>query len=451
MSDNYHSYAILCRDCFGAGYLGAVTTPDRCAFCGAGHLLVHDELFDLAIAHIDCDAFYCSVEKRDHPELQDRPVIVGGGRRGVVAAACYQARKYGIRSAMPSWQALKACPDLVVLKPRMAHYQKVSRQIKQKMMALTPLVQPLSIDEAFLDLSGTQKLHGCSPAEVLARFQAEIRIELGLTVSVGLAPNKSLAKIASDQDKPDGFYVIGQAEAESWLSDKAVSVIYGVGKTACARLNAQNIMTCADLTSAPEHLVKAALGTDANRLTALARGLDERPVTPHSAPKSVSSETTFERDLSSRDELLAIAEQLCMKVSRSIKAKQVKGRKVTLKLKLTNHRILTRTHSLSQSTQMAHELFTAVQMLLDKELAASRRAYRLLGVGVELASDNDSAQMRFDDSEQDNLRQNSLEEAIDQIHSRLGDDSLKTGRQFSKHKWAKHEGEKHKRAEDKQD
>ena len=175
----------------------------------------HAELFDLCIAHVDCDAFYASVEKRDNPQLADRPVIVGGRERGVVAAACYLARQYGVRSAMPTWTALKRCPDAIVIRPRMAHYVKISRQIRQKMLELTPLVQPISIDEAFLDLAGTEALHGCSPAVALVRMQTQIREEIGITVSIGLAPTKSLAKMASDRDKPDGFFAVGQLEPKA--------------------------------------------------------------------------------------------------------------------------------------------------------------------------------------------------------------------------------------------
>ena len=180
------SFAILCRACGLTGHVGARVAPENCPDCGSGKLRAHRDLFRLTIAHIDCDAFYASVEKRDNPALEDRPVIVGGGRRGVVAAACYIARRFGVRSAMPAWRALKQCPDAVVIRPRMAHYVAISQQIRAKMRALTPLVQPLSIDEAFLDLAGTEKLHRASPAEMLHRLQDEIRREIGITVSVGL-------------------------------------------------------------------------------------------------------------------------------------------------------------------------------------------------------------------------------------------------------------------------
>ena len=203
--DYTKSFAVLCRECGVAGFVGALKTPHDCMVCKSRNIISHPELFDLTIAHIDCDAFYASIEKRDNPDLLNKPVIVGGGDRGVVAAACYIARQYGVRSAMPAWQALKRCPDAVVIKPRMAHYTNVSRQVRDQMLSLTPLVQPLSIDEAFLDLSGTQKYHKCSPAEALMRLQKHIYADIGITVSIGLGPNKSLAKMASDRDKPDGF------------------------------------------------------------------------------------------------------------------------------------------------------------------------------------------------------------------------------------------------------
>ena len=199
----------FCRDCL------ADATPQgaRCAACGSPRLLRHDELDTLAIAHVDCDAFYATIEKRDDPTLAAEPVIVGGGKRGVVATACYIARTFGVKSAMPMFEALRLCPQAKVVRPNMEKYAKAGREVRRMMLALTPLVEPLSIDEAFLDLSGTARLHGMSPAKALARFAADVEKNLRITVSIGLSCNKFLAKVASDLDKPRGFAVLGGSEA----------------------------------------------------------------------------------------------------------------------------------------------------------------------------------------------------------------------------------------------
>ena len=430
----YASYPFICRSCLASGYIGAEARPEACPECGDASLVVHDELFSLSIAHIDCDAFYCSVEKRDNPELADKPVIVGGGERGVVAAACYVARRYGIRSAMPSWQAKRACPSLVVIKPRMAHYQKIGRQIRQMMQSLTPLVQPLSIDEAFLDLSGTQKLHNASPALALARLGVRIKQEIGLSVSIGLAANKSMAKIASDQDKPDGYYVIGAGEARGWLAPRPASLLFGLGKSQMAKLQAVGLESCGDIASLPEGRQRALLGSDAGRLVNLARGIDTRPVVPHSWAKSISSETTFSENLSDYAALAAVAETLSAKVSRQLKTQNRAAIRVVLKLKFANHRLITRSRSLSAATQMQHDIFASVNELLKLETGKGQ-SYRLLGVGVDLdaldARETDIAPASLLDLvDEKRQKKNRLEAAIDQLQEKLGEGVLKTGRQF---------------------
>lgn len=430
------SYAFLCRACLGSGYVAMAERPKSCIECGSEALVLHDELFSLSLAHIDCDAFYCSVEKRDNPTLADRPVIVGGEQRGVVAAACYIARRYGIRSAMPTWQAKRACPDLVIIKPRMAVYQTIGRQIREMMLALTPLVQPLSIDEAFLDLAGTQKLHHASPALSLARLQKHIKTELGLTVSIGLAANKSLAKIASDQDKPNGFYVIGAAEAKSWLEKRPASLLFGLGKSQMAKLKAAGVNTCGDIVNLPAGRQHSLFGSDALRLVNLASGIDERPVVPHSRAKSISSETTFSTNISELDMLLAKAEILSAKVSRQLKAKRRAAIRVTVKLKFPTHRLITRSRMLAAPSQMHHDIFAAATDLLRAE-TGNGKSYRLLGVGVEL-SEQDIAEADaaptslLDLVDEGRQKKNKLEVVIDQLHEKLGDDVVKTGRQLKK-------------------
>ena len=422
------SFAILCRACGLTGHVGARVAPENCPDCGSGKLRAHRDLFRLTIAHIDCDAFYASVEKRDNPALEDRPVIVGGGRRGVVAAACYIARRFGVRSAMPAWQALKQCPDAVVIRPRMAHYVAISEQIRAKMRALTPLVQPLSIDEAFLDLAGTEKLHRASPAEMLHRLQDEIRREIGITVSVGLSVNKSLAKMASDQDKPDGFFVIGADEARDWLAAQSVSVLYGLGKTTVAKLHALGISTCGDLVDADRQLVISTIGKHATDIINRAKGLDPRPVTPDSATKSLSSETTFETDVSRLSDLEAELEALCQTVSGRLKAKALAGLTVTVKLKTASHRIITRSRTLSAPTNKAYELFETGRVLMRPE-SEKHRLFRLLGISVSNFSEESAPQIPGLDAASGD-RRDKLETAIDRVHDKIGKVALQTGRQF---------------------
>ena len=432
--DDTKSFAVLCRECGAARFVGALKTPHDCMVCQSRNILSHPELFDLTIAHIDCDAFYASIEKRDNPDLLNKPVIVGGGDRGVVAAACYIARQYGVRSAMPAWQALKRCPDAVVIKPRMAHYTNVSRQVRDQMLSLTPLVQPLSIDEAFLDLSGTQKYHKCSPAEALMRLQKHIYADIGITVSIGLGPNKSLAKMASDRDKPDGFFVIGAAEAETWLAPQPVSILFGIGKATIKKLHSAGYHSCADLVSANELHLAAVLGSQTRQIMALAKGIDQRPVTPERVAKSVSNETTFSRDLSDFTDLEAALERLCNKLAKRLKASQLTGATVTLKLKRSDHRIITRSCSLDTPTDKAHKLFDVGRWLLAPE-TKKQQTYRLLGIGVSNL-DHVTTQTLFDHNGGFDDKRNRLEAAMDQLQGKLGDRIIQSGRQFSRYQSA---------------
>ena len=424
------SFQMLCRACLRSGYVGGTVPPDSCPHCDTADVRSSRELFRLTIAHVDCDAFYASVEKRDDASIRDRPVIVGGRERGVVAAACYIARQYGVRSAMPTWQALKRCPDAVVIRPRMSHYVMVSRQVRTRMLALTPLVQPLSIDEAFLDLAGTEKLHGCSPAEALVRLQRSIREELGITVSIGLSGTKSLAKMASDRDKPDGFFAVDMEGAAAWLAPQPVSVLFGLGKAAVGRLNAAGIETCGDLVAAPAGQLSSILGRGAGTIAELAAGIDPRPVTPEREAKSISSETTFIRDLSTAAELEAELEMLCQKVSARLKAQTLAGGRVTLKLKRPDHRILTRSQTLGERTDKAHLLFAIGRELLAREIGG-RKSYRLLGIGMDQLGPPGGGDLLAlaDDG---TSRRDDLEAAIDDLHARLGTDSLQSGRLFTR-------------------
>lgn len=378
MSSESSASRTFCRDC-----LKDCETPppgERCRFCGSPRLLRHAERDRLAIAHIDCDAFYASVEKRDRPDLADKPVIVGGGKRGVVATCCYIARTYGVRSAMPMFKALQACPDAVVIKPRMEHYVAVGREIKRRMLELTPLVESVSIDEAFLDLSGTERLHRMSAALTLATFASTIERDMGLSISIGLAPNKFLAKIASDLEKPRGFSIIGAEEALEFLAQKPVGLIWGVGKAMQERLARDNIRLIADIRKLDEAELFRRYGSEGGRLHRLARGQDGRRVTPFHPTKSISAETTFDEDVSSPSTLAPILWRLCEKVAARMKAQHLSGASLTLKLKTADFRIVTRSRSGFAPTQLAIRIHEVAHQLLLPELKGTR--YRLIGVGL---------------------------------------------------------------------
>ena len=304
---------VLCRDC-GAldDWAGAA---ERCGSCGSPRVVAHPELAALSIAHIDCDAFYATVEKRGRPELAEQPVIVGGGARGVVLACCYVARLYGVRSAMPMFKALAACPDAVVIRPEMAKYREVGRAVRVEMRRLTPLVEPLSIDEAFLDLGGTERLHGACPAQLLAALARRVESALGVTVSIGLSYNKFLAKLASDLDKPRGFAVIGRAEAVRFLADKPVGWLWGVGAAMQHRLAADGITLIGQLAAIGERDLVARYGRVGARLAHLARADDERQVDPGAPVRSISAETTFAQDEADAEALTRNLWPLCERVA----------------------------------------------------------------------------------------------------------------------------------------
>lgn len=365
----------LCRDCFQD------PGPEpACRHCGGRRLLRHAELFALTIAHVDCDAFYASVEKRDRPELASRPVLVGGSKRGVVAACCYIARGYGIRSAMPMFKALAACPDAVVIQPDMAKYAAEGRRIRVMMEALTPLVAPLSIDEAVLDLAGTERLHREPPAAVLARFAKRVEQEVGVTVSVGLAGNRLMAKLAAERDKPRGFAVIGRDEAAGWLAPQRVGVLPGIGPAAARRLEAAGITRLGQLAALDDKAAVARLGAEGPSLAARARGEDDRPVSPDRETKSVSAETTFDEDLAGLPELEGVLWRICEKLASRLAAKDLAAGGLVLKLKTAGFETITRSARMASPTLLPETMFAAAQPLLAK--AADGTRFRLLGVGA---------------------------------------------------------------------
>ena len=407
----------FCRDCL-------TDVPDgtaRCHACKSPRLLRHAALDDLSIAHVDCDAFYATIEKRDNPDLKDKPVAVGGSTRGVVAAACYVARTYGIRSAMPMFEAKRRCPHLVVVKPDMAKYVAVGRDIRQMMLDLTPQVEPLSIDEAFLDLAGTARLHGLSGAKVLARFAKAVEQRHRITVSIGLAPNKFLAKIASDLDKPRGFAALSADEAPGFLAPKPVGFIYGVGKVTAERLQAAGYKTIADLQRTDRTDLMRHYGEEGLRLSRLAFGLDDRKVEPERETKSVSSETTFDRDIDDFRPLERILWQQCERVSARLKAHGLAGTTVTLKLKSADFKIRTRARALSHPTQMANLIFAAGRDLLEAETTGTK--FRLLGIGLSQLSEAAGDDL----TDLLNRRSAGAELAVDRLRAKFGRNAVVKG------------------------
>ncbi len=410
----------LCRDCFWTG-----DDAPRCPVCASPRVLRHPDLHTLSIAHLDCDAFYASVEKRDRPEVRDQPVIVGGGRRGVVTTCCYIARTYGVRSAMPMFKALKACPDAVVIKPDFSKYRHESQRIMAILRDLTPLVQPLSLDEAWLDLTGAERLNGGSSAMTLAKAQAQIERETGLTVSVGLASNKFLAKIASDLDKPRGFAVLG-SEAEAFLATRPVSILPGVGPAFVRSLEKAGLRTVGDLARADPKMLAKTFGASGLRLVELSHGRDTREIDPDQERKSISAETTFNDDLKRLEDLENQLWPLCEKVAERARASGVTGGVATLKLRTADFRIFTRRRSLPSPTQTAKVLFSVGRELLHAE--ADGRAFRLIGIGIsDLDEGETAARALFDGGEERAL---SAERAVDALRQKFGRSAIVSGRSF---------------------
>jgi len=407
----------FCRDCFN----DLDITAKRCRACGSPRLVRHHALPSLTFAHIDCDAFYATVEKRDNPALADKPVIIGGGKRGVVSAACYISRTYGVRSAMPMFKALDLCPSAVVIRPDMAKYVRVGREVRRAMQALTPLVEPLSIDEAFLDLGGTQRVHGMIPAKVLARFAQTIEREVGVTVSVGLACNKFLAKIASDLDKPRGFATLDQEDARTMLADKPVNFIFGVGPATQERLVQRGFRLIADLQRADEAELMKQFGAEGQRLWRLARGIDDRRVVADRGAKTISNETTFENDIRDFATLEKLLWRLSEKVSSRLKSSELAGSTITLKLKTADFRQRTRSQSIHAPTQLAARIFAISREMLAKEIDGT--AFRLMGTGVSALRPSSQAH----DTDMLDRRSADAERAIDGLRKKFGNAAVIRG------------------------
>jgi DNA polymerase IV len=413
----------LCRNC--SALYATPPSGGRCPQCASPRLIAHSALAELAIAHIDCDAFYATVEKRERPELADRPVIVGGGKRGVVLACCYVARLYGVRSAMPMFQALAACPDAQVIRPNMAKYREVGRAVRDEMRRSTPLVEPISIDEAFLDLSGTETLHDALPAQRLASLARTVEAKFGITLSIGLSDNKFLAKIASDLDKPRGFAVLCRSEATVFFADKPVSLLWGVGAATQRRLAADGITRVGQLALLGERELASRYGRIGAHLGRLARGIDDRVVQAHLPARSISAETTLARDEAGAAILAQILRPLCERVSQHLKEASLAAGTVTLKLKTADFRLRTRSRRLAEPTQLAETIFRIGSGLLAGE-ANGASAFRLIGIAADMLVDGAKADLpTLFERELGRVRR--LERAIDGIRERLGRDALSWG------------------------
>ncbi|MCC3860486.1 DNA polymerase IV [Pseudemcibacter aquimaris] len=424
MTDNDQATPSFCKDC--------LTDTDehqlKCKECGSPRILSHPELHTLTIAHIDCDAFYASIEKRDNPDLDAKPLIIGGGKRGVVSTCCYIARTYGVRSAMPMFQANKLCPNAVVLKPNMDKYAAVSKQIREIFTSLTPSIEPISIDEAFIDLTGTAKLHGMSAAKVLNQTATRIKNEIGITVSIGLSYNKFLAKLASDLNKPDGFSIIGKSDAKTILAPMPINKIWGVGKVLNAKMKRAGISQIGQLQKMDLKKLIRDYGSMGERLYYFSRGEDRRTVTKETTVKSVSNEITLDQDVADYNTLKKHLWALSEKLSGRLKDKHISAKTITLKLKTANFRTVTRAVTLDDSTQMAEIIYEHGKSLLKKE--CNGLEYRLIGIGVSKFIDESFSDLP-DLLDPDKEIKIKTEKAIDKIREKFGKDIINKGRKFT--------------------
>lgn len=397
-----------------------------CPECRSPRIVSHPELSLLDIAHIDCDAFFASVEKRDNPDLINKPVIIGGGNRGVVSTACYIARIKGVHSAMPMYQAMRLCPDAVIVRPRMGVYSAVSKEIVKLMKEMTPQVETISVDEAFMDFSGTSLLYKASPAQLMVKLINRIEREVGITCSVGLSINKFLAKIASDLEKPKGFSLIGSDDIDKVLGNKPLTIIPGVGKAFQKKLEKEGLFTFFDLQKVPREELEEKFGKFGNRLWHLCRGQDHR-ITKVTRPiKSISNETTFNTDISDYKKLEGYAWRLTEKVTDRAKEKGLVGNTVTLKLKQHNHKVHTRQERLKIPTNLASQIFPVARSLL-KPMVKDFAPFRLVGIGLS-GLKNESRQINQSlELNPELASQRRVENVSDELRRKFGPNALRKG------------------------
>ena len=417
----------VCRDCsalWNNGYDKNSLDNLFCFKCNSRRVISHNEIMILSIAHIDCDAFYASVEKRDNPKLLGKPVIVGGGERGVVAACCYVARISGVRSAMPIFEALKRCPNAIIIRPNIEKYKRVGIQILDMMKNITPIVESVSIDEAYLDLSGTTKLHRGVPAQTLINLVKKIEEEVGITVSIGLSYNKLLAKIGSDLEKPRGFSVIGKEDGVSFLADKPVSMLWGVGNALRKKLENDGITLIGELKFFTERELIKRYGVMGHHLYAFSEGKDERALKSYKKVKTISSEITFRKNLKNIDSLTEELWGLSERVAKRLKEKKLISGALILKLKYSNFKTITRSITLSHPTNLAEEIFQVALALLAKEVGEF--SFRLMGIGMKNLYSSEKSFFNLLDSNKTHIRQ--VEQVIDDVRQKFGDNAISKGR-----------------------
>ena len=381
---------------------------------------------DSTIIHVDMDAFYASVEQRDRPDLRGKPVIVGGVKgRGVVCAASYEARKFGVHSAMPISTARRLCPRGIFMSVRMQHYAEISRQIRAIFLAFTPLVEPLSLDEAFLDVHGCEGLFGAAP-EIARQIKNRIRAETGLVASVGVAPNKYLAKLASDVGKPDGFVVLPPGAVKEFLSPLPVSRIWGVGAKGEKRLHDMGIRTIGQIAALPEKALSDDLGEMGRHIWQLANGLDDRTVIPDREAKSVSTETTFAHDIGEKRILRVWLLDLVDHLATRLRHEAIWARTIDVKIRSSDFRTVTRSTTLAEATNLTNIIWKAAAELFERSLTSALMPVRLLGVGATKLTREPIAQGNLFE-ECSHPRQIALDETIDTIRAQFGARSIQRG------------------------
>ena len=414
----------ICRDCTKISL-----DRDRCQICNSPRIIKHDELLLLNIAHIDCDAFYASIEKSLNPQLINKPVIVGGGNRGVVTTCCYIARIKGVRSAMPIFKAKKLCPEAIIIKPRMSHYKKISSLVFSKFNKLTPLVETIAFDEAYLDLSGTYQLYKKTPAELLVKLALEIEKELGITISIGLSENKFLAKLASSINKPRSFTVIGKTEKLNFIKKLHIKNIPGIGPTLQKKFGKKSLSKIGDLTKFDQKTLIKNFGSVGIKLWNISRGIDKRKVIPDNPKKSISKETTFETNVSDYSILKKNLWLLCEEVSENLKKNKIFTKSITIKLKRYDFKVITRTLSLLRPTFFAEDIYQIAVVLLNKEIKMA--PFRLIGISTSrflIEGENISSNFIFDSKFK---RIEKAELTIDKIREKFGKQIIKKGRSLN--------------------
>ena len=379
------------------------------------------------IIHLDMDAFYPAVEVLDNPDLRGKPVIVGGSReRGVVSSASYEARKYGVHSAQPMATAMRLCPQGIVLPPRMARYQEISRQVFEIFHFFTPLVEPLSIDEAFLDVTGSKRLFG-HPVEIAKKIKQMVVEKIGLTISAGVAPSKFVAKIASDMDKPDGLTVVPPDRVREFLDPLSIDKMWGVGKETQKALQRLRVLTFKDLRKKPVSDLERTFGKHGLKMHQLAMGIDEREVVTGHDAKSIGHEQTFAEDIMAKDtakkEILSLANQVAHRMRRH----KVHGKTITLKVKYHDFVLITRSMTLTKSTDDGPEIYRTACGLMEKTLIG-KRPVRLLGVSVShLEHLNKEKQLSLFQGDVEDQKKRDLHTAIDRLHEKFGNKSIRPG------------------------